>query len=152
MSDLDNPIDPPPGWARDHVERYVRTNGDDGHLWRPGVRALLLTTVGRRSGRARRTPLIYGRDGDRYVVVASKGGHTEHPLWYQNLVAEPHVRVQVGPDVFDAKARAATAAERPRLWSLMAGVWPDYDSYQRRTDREIPVVVLEPVRNGPAPL
>jgi len=142
MDDLDNPIDPPPGWQRDHVDSYVATGGRDGHIWR-GVPTLLLTTVGRRSGKARRTPLIYGRDGDRYLVVASKGGMPEHPAWYENLVADPQVRVQVADEVFDARARTATAEEKPALWRVMAAIWPDYDEYQKRTDRDIPVVVLE---------
>lgn len=142
MTDLSQPVDPPPGWQRDHIERYVATDGADGHLWREDVPTLLLTTVGRRSGQARRTPLIYGRDGDRYLVVASKGGSDEAPLWYTNLSADPRVRVQVGPEVFDATARAADAAEQARLWPVMTAIWPDYDAYQKRTDRPIPVVVL----------
>jgi deazaflavin-dependent oxidoreductase (nitroreductase family) len=142
MSDLDNPIDPPPGWQRDHVDSYVATGGRDGHIWR-GVPTLLLTTVGRRSGKARRTPLIYGRDGDRYLVVASKGGMPEHPAWYENLATDPRVRVQVSDEVFDARARTATAEEKPALWRAMAAIWPAYDDYQAKTDRDIPVVVLE---------
>ena len=146
MPDLDSPIDPAPGWQRDHVRRYVDTDGSDGHEWRPGVYTLLLTTRGRRSGTARRTPLIYGQDGDRYVVVASKGGSDEHPAWYRNLLADPEVRVQVGADRFPARARVATPEERTRLWPTMARIWPGYDAYQAKTHREIPVVVLEPVR------
>src|SRR5947209_69706 len=125
MANLDNPVDPPPGWQRDHVQRYVASSGAEGHEWRPGVPTLLLTTVGRRSGTARRTPLIYGRDDDRYLVVASKGGADDPPAWYLNLLAEPHVRVQVGPDVFDATATTATEQEQPRLWKTMAEIWPD---------------------------
>jgi deazaflavin-dependent oxidoreductase (nitroreductase family) len=138
---FDNPVDPPPGWQRDHIERYIATGGADGHLWR-GVPTLLLTTLGRRSGQARRTPLIYGQDGDRYLVVASKGGSDDPPEWYRNLRADPRVRIQVGPDVFDGTARDATPDEKPRLWKLMAGIWPDYDNYQTRTRRQIPVVVI----------
>jgi deazaflavin-dependent oxidoreductase (nitroreductase family) len=146
MTDLDNPVDAPGGWQREHLERYVASGGTDGHLWRDGVPTLLLTTVGRRTGTARRTPLIYGRHGDRYLVVASKGGADEPPAWYGNLLAHPRVRVQVGPDVFDADAQVATAAEKPELWRVMAEIWPDYDAYQAKTAREIPVVVLTPVR------
>jgi deazaflavin-dependent oxidoreductase (nitroreductase family) len=144
MTDLKDPIDPQPGWQLDHLRRYLETDGSDGHLWR-GVPTLLLTTRGWRSGKARRTPLIYGQDGPRYVVVASKGGSPGHPHWYRNLAADPQVRVQVNGDKFDARARAATPDEKPALWSLMTGIWPDYDEYQTRTEREIPVVILERV-------
>ena len=114
----------------------------DGHIWE-GVPTLLLTTTGRRSSESRTTPLIYGRDGDRYLLVASRGGAPTHPGWYQNLVAQPEVRVQVLADRFKARARAATAAERPALWKAMTAIWPAYEEYQRRTTREIPVVIIE---------
>ena len=130
-----------PGWMADHMRRYLATDGADGHIWN-GVPTLLLTTMGRRSGRSLMLPLIYGTDADRYVVVASKGGHKDHPLWYRNLVAEPNVDVQVAGDRFAARATTATAAERPALWRRMTGIWPAYDEYQAKTDREIPVVVL----------
>jgi deazaflavin-dependent oxidoreductase (nitroreductase family) len=87
--------------------------------------------------------LIYGRDGDNYIVVASKGGAPEHPEWYRNLVANPEVEVQVAADRFMANARTASAEERPKLWALMAEIWPAYNDYQAKTDREIPVVILE---------
>ena len=102
---------------------------------------LLLTTTGRRSGQPRTTPLIYGRAGEKYLIVASRGGAPTHPGWYENLVANPVLRVQVMADRF--KARASTAAERPALWKTMAAVWPPCDEYQQRTAREIPVVILE---------
>jgi deazaflavin-dependent oxidoreductase (nitroreductase family) len=108
-----------------------------------GSKALLLTTKGRRSGDPRTSPLIYGRHGDDYLVVASKGGAPESPAWYFNLEAEPEVEVQVKGDRFKARARTATSDERPELWAVMVGEWPDYDNYQRKTDREIPIVVLE---------
>ncbi len=146
MTDLSKPLDPTSEWARDHVHRYVATDGANGHEWKPGVFTLLLTTAGRRTGQARRTPLIYGRDGGNYLVVASKGGHPTPPDWYTNLRADPHVRVQVGEEVFDATARDADPAEQARLWPAMAEIWPDYDNYQKRTDRQIPIVVLTPVR------
>ena len=133
-----------PDWIRDHLERYIATDGADGHIWR-GVPTLLLTTRGRKSGRWLTLPLIYGRDDDRYVIVASKGGHLDHPAWYKNLEADPEVRLQVAADKFDARARNAEGEERRRLWSLMTDIWPQYDEYQEATDREIPVVVLEPV-------
>ena len=141
-------LDSPQGWVARHIRRYLDSDGADGHEWRPGVYTLLLTTRGRRSGRLRRTALIYGRDGDRYLVVASKGGARTHPLWYLNLTADPEVQVQVGAEKFTARACTAGAEEQPRLWRLMAEIWPDYDHYQRRTSREIPVVILERVENA----
>jgi deazaflavin-dependent oxidoreductase (nitroreductase family) len=143
---FDHPHDPTAVWARDHVHGYVASGGQDpkhGHEWR-GVPTLLLTTVGRRSGEARRTPLIYGRDGDRYVIVASKGGSDAPPGWYVNLTAQPHVRIQVWGDVIDGIAQTAGEDEKPRLWSIMAGIWPAYDEYQNKTKRTIPVVVITP--------
>jgi deazaflavin-dependent oxidoreductase (nitroreductase family) len=139
---LDHPIDPAPGWQLDHVREYVATGGEKGHHWR-GVPTLLLTTVGSKSGQARRTPLIYGESNGHYLIVASRGGTPGHPDWYRNLRAHPRVRVQVGADVFDARARTATPDEKPALWKIMAGIWPDYDNYQKKTTRDIPVVVLE---------
>jgi deazaflavin-dependent oxidoreductase (nitroreductase family) len=126
----------------DHIERYLATNGADGHIWR-GVPTLLLTTTGRRSGEPRLLPLIYGKDGDRYLVVASKGGAADHPAWYKNLVVHPQVDVQVGADKFRGRARTANRDERPRFWRTMTKIWPDYDKYQATTQREIPVVVIE---------
>ena len=104
---------------------------------------LLLHTKGRKTGEPRTTPLIYEEDGDRYVIVASQGGAPTHPSWYQNLEQEPNVELQVLDEVFPAQARTAEGEERERLWQLVNQQWPDYDSYQARTDREIPVVVLE---------
>ena len=130
-------------YGDEHVRRYRETGGELGHIWRRGAKVLLLTTKGRRSGEPRTTPLIYERDGDDYVIVASKGGSSEHPGWYRNLVKEPQVEVQVLDQVFLARARTATGEERERLWRLAARQWPDYDEYTKRTDREIPVVVLE---------
>ena len=128
----------------EHVRSYRETDGEVGHDWRKGSSVLLLTTTGRRSGEPRATPLIYGRRGDDYLVVASKGGSPEPPAWYVNLREQPDVEVQVLGERFPARARTATAEEKPELWQEMVRHWPDYDSYQRRTDREIPVVVLEP--------
>jgi deazaflavin-dependent oxidoreductase (nitroreductase family) len=141
----DEPLESAAGWVRDHVGRYLETEGEDGHEWR-GAPTLLLTTLGRRSGRPRRIALIYGCDGDNYVLVASKGGAPSHPLWYENLTAHPEVRVQVKGERFTARARTAEGEERKRLWPIMTALWPDYDAYQTRTEREIPVVVLEPVQ------
>jgi deazaflavin-dependent oxidoreductase (nitroreductase family) len=138
----EEPFDSPTGWVREHIQRYIATDGQEGHIWK-GVTTLLLTTIGRRSGKPRRTALIYGREGDRYIVVASKGGAEEHPNWYRNLTAHPEVEVQVLGDRFKARARTATAEERPRLWELMAEIWPAYNDYQKKTSRTIPVVILE---------
>jgi deazaflavin-dependent oxidoreductase (nitroreductase family) len=126
----------------EHVRRYRETGGEIGHIWN-GAPCLVLTTR-RRSGAARDTALIYGRDGKSYLVVASRGGAPEHPWWYRDLVAAPVVEVQVLAERFSARARTATPAEKPRLWSIMTSIWPSYDAYQARTDRDIPVVVLEP--------
>ncbi len=127
----------------EHVRKYRETGGEVGHIWREGSTILLLTTTGRTSGEPRTTPLIYAQDGDRYVIVASKGGAPKHPGWYENLAKDPNVELQVMDDVFPARARTAEGEERDRLWRKANEVWPHYDEYQTRTDREIPVVVLE---------
>jgi deazaflavin-dependent oxidoreductase (nitroreductase family) len=132
--------------GRAHVRSYLETDGELGHDWRNGSSVLLLTTTGHRSGKERTTPLIYGRRGDDYLVVASDGGNPEPPAWYVNLSEQPDVEVQVLGDRFPARARTASADEKPELWHEMVGHWPAYDQYQRSTDREIPIVVLEPAR------
>lgn len=134
--------DSPIGWVASHVRGYVESDGKRGHQWR-GVPTLLLTTRGRKSGQLRRTALIYQEDDGRYVVVASLGGADHHPQWYLNLVSDPEVTVQVGADTFTARARTASAEEKPALWKKMTGTWPDYDTYQAKTQREIPVILLE---------
>lgn len=131
-------------FGEEHVRSYRETDGELGHDWREGSSILLLTTTGRRSGEPRTTPLIYGRDGDAYVVVASKGGADEPPGWYVNLQERPDVEIQVLGERLRARARTATAEERPRLWDQMVGHWQHYDEYQRKTTREIPIVLLEP--------
>ena len=131
-------------FGQEHVDRYRQTGGEVGHIWKEGSTILLLTTTGRKSGEPRTTPLIYAQDGDRYVIVASRGGAPKHPSWYLNLEQTPEVEVQVKDEVFPARARTATPEERRRLWPLMAGIWPSYDDYTKKTDREIPVVVLDP--------
>lgn len=130
-------------FGEEHVRRYRETAGEVGHKWKRGSKILLLTTKGRKSGKPRTKPLIYEQDRDRYVIVASKGGAPKHPDWYRNLEKEPYVELQVLDDVFPAGARTAEGEERERLWKLVNQQWPDYDSYQTRTEREIPVVVLE---------
>ncbi len=129
-------------FGQQHVERYRETGGEEGHNWQ-GTTVLILETTGRKSGEPRPTPLIYGEHGEGYVIVASKGGADEPPAWYLNLEAKSEVDVQVRDDRFKARARTATAEEKPELWKLMVERWPQYDEYQEKTDREIPVVVLE---------
>ncbi|SDR27700.1 nitroreductase family deazaflavin-dependent oxidoreductase [Thermostaphylospora chromogena] len=131
-------------YGKEHIERYRQTNGAEGHDWN-GTTTLLLTTVGRRTGREHTTPLIYRPYGDAYLVVASKGGAETPPDWYLNLRQNPEVEVQVKDKVFKARARTATPEEKPDMWRTMTRAWPDYDEYQKKTSREIPVVVLEPV-------
>ncbi|MFE6028925.1 nitroreductase family deazaflavin-dependent oxidoreductase [Streptomyces niveus] len=132
-------------FGKEHVKRYQETDGEVGHEWEKGTTTLILTTTGRKSGEQRSTPLIYRPYGDDVLVVASKGGSDSPPLWYLNIQADPEVRVQVKGDRYTARARTATAEEKPEMWRRMAEVWPDYDEYQTKTDREIPVVVLERV-------
>lgn len=130
-------------FGQEHVDRYRATDGEEGYSWQKGTTILLLTTRGRKSGVERTTPLIFERNGDDYLIVASRGGTDAPPGWYVNLQAEPDVQVQVRGDVFRAHARDATPDEKPELWRKMAAAWPDYDEYQKKTDRDIPVVVLE---------
>jgi deazaflavin-dependent oxidoreductase (nitroreductase family) len=132
-----------PLFGQEHVERYRATDGEEGHEWQ-GTQTLLLTTKGRKSGEARTTPLIYAPYGDdAYAIVASKGGSDAPPAWYLNLSADPEVEVQVKGERFKARARTASSEEKPGLWKTMVAEWPDYDNYQQKTEREIPVVVLE---------
>lgn len=142
MTAQNQPGNRPAGWQKEHMRRYLETNGEDGYLWHD-TPTLLLTTTGRLSGEPRTTPLIFGRDGDRYIVVASRGGAPKHPQWYDNLVTQPEVQVQVRGERFRARAHAATSKEKPELWKLMTAVYPPYDEYQTRTTRVIPVVIIE---------
>jgi deazaflavin-dependent oxidoreductase (nitroreductase family) len=134
--------DSPRGWVAKHVRRYVESDGKRGHRW-SGVNTLLLTTRGRKTGTLHRTALIYGQEGDRYIVVASNGGSKRHPNWYLNLRADPDVSVQVKDERFRARAATASGNERSKLWKQMATIWPEYERYQKRAPREIPVVILE---------
>jgi deazaflavin-dependent oxidoreductase (nitroreductase family) len=129
----------------EHVRRYEETNGEEGYEWQKGAPTLILTTVGRKSGQERKFALIFQEHDGDYVIVASKGGNDKHPGWYLNLEANPEVKVQVKGDKFTAKARTANDAERAVLWPKMTSVWPAYDDYQRKTERKIPVVILERV-------
>jgi deazaflavin-dependent oxidoreductase (nitroreductase family) len=128
-------------FGAEHVRVYRETDGERGYHWR-GTTILLLTTRGRKSGEQRTTPLIHRTDGERWVIVASKGGAPEHPGWYENLLAEPQASIEVKGETIPVTASTAEGEERSRLWSLMAEVWPAYDDYQTKTDREIPVVIL----------
>jgi deazaflavin-dependent oxidoreductase (nitroreductase family) len=142
MDSQDEFTDSPVRWVADHIRRYATSEGKAGHRW-SGVYTLLITTRGRKTGVLRRTALIYGRDGDRYVVVASNGGKDKHPFWYLNLLENPEVHVQVGAEKFVARARPATTEERPRLWELMTSIFSQYENFRKKTSREIPVVILE---------
>ncbi|HEY5626082.1 MAG TPA: nitroreductase family deazaflavin-dependent oxidoreductase [Dehalococcoidia bacterium] len=141
-----------PDWIKDHARLYIESEGREGQMWDssvaggPGpIATLLLATTGRRSGGSRTVPLIYGEADGNYVIVASRGGSKDNPDWYKNLAADPDVSVRVATDVFDAVARTAEGEERAALWAMMAAIFPPYDAYQGRTDRQIPVVVLQPV-------
>jgi proline iminopeptidase len=142
-----------PQWMIEHANRYISSGGTDGHIYAvtpPGyapmnVPSLLLTTTGRKSGEKFIFPLFYGETGGSYIIVASKGGAPEHPGWYRNLLAHPEVEVQVGTKKVKARARTASGAERARLWEKALEFWPPYADYQKKTEREIPVVVLDPI-------
>jgi deazaflavin-dependent oxidoreductase (nitroreductase family) len=141
-----------PDWIKNHVARYLASDGADGYMWDASlgggkglVPTLLLTTTGRKSGNALTLPLIFGHFGTHYVVVASKGGAPTHPSWYLNLQANPEVRMQVKAEKFTARAHTADAAERATLWPKMVEIYGPYEQYQTKTDRQIPVVVLTPV-------
>ena len=136
MAELDDEL-----FGAEHVRVYRDTNGERGYHWR-GTEILLLTTRGHSSGAERTTPLIHRADRGRWIIVASKGGAPEHPAWYENLLAEPDAEIQVLGEQIPVRASTAEGEERARLWSLMSEVWPAYDEYQARTEREIPVVVL----------
>jgi deazaflavin-dependent oxidoreductase (nitroreductase family) len=142
-----------PGWILEHANRYIASGGTDGHMYKatvPGrgeitAPSLLLTTTGRKSGDKFIFPLFYGTDGGSYFVIASKGGAPEHPGWYRNILANPDVEVQVGTKKMNARARTTAGEERLRLWKKALEFWPPYADYQLKTEREIPVVVLDPI-------
>lgn len=126
----------------EHTQKYKETGGQTGHDWQ-GTQVLLLTTTGRKSGEPRELPLIYGKSGDDYLIVASKGGADAPPAWYLNLEADPRVELQVRDERFPARARVATPEEKAEMWKTMTVEWPAYDEYQTKTEREIPIIVLE---------
>ena len=129
--------------GEDHIRAYRESGGQVGYLWN-GVPSLLLTTSGRKTQQRRTSALIFGRDGDDYLVVASTGGAPRHPSWYLNLVANPEAEIQVMAEVITVTARTASDEEKPRLWKIMTDSWPNYDVYQTRTERVIPLMVLSP--------
>jgi len=129
-------------FGQEHIDRYEATDGKEGHDWE-GTKTLILTTTGRKSGEPRKAPLIYGEHDGDYLVVASKGGADEPPAWYVNLKADPSATIQVWGEKLAVTARDATDAEKAELWPIMTAEWPAYDEYQKKTDRPIPVVVLE---------
>ena len=141
-----------PAWIREHLARYIASDGADGYLWDASlgggegmVATLLLTTTGRKSGEPLTLPLIFCKTEHGYAVIASKGGAPAHPAWYLNLQDDPRVHVQVKAEKFEARARTADPQERAALWQKMVEIYPPYDKYQAATSREIPVVILEPV-------
>jgi len=127
----------------EHVRQYEATDGQTGYEWN-GTHILILRVTGRKSGELRKTPLIFGRDGASYVLIASKGGAPDHPGWYENLTAQPDIEIQVKGEILPVRARTATADEKRRLWPIMVKDWPDYDKYQKATPRDIPLVILGP--------
>lgn len=136
--------DSPTGWVAKHIRSYVESDGETGQVFN-GLPALLLTTTGRKSGQRRRTALYFGENDGRYLLVASDGGSAGHPAWYLNLEANPEVEVQLGAEVFAARARTAGPDEKPALWKQMAEMFPRYDLYQGKAGREIPLVIVERV-------
>ncbi len=136
MADSDDDL-----FGAEHVRAYRASGGEHGYHWR-GTTILLLTTVGRKSGEQRTTPLIHITDGGRWVVIASKGGTPDHPDWFKNLSQNPEIEIQVEDEVIPVAAEVIEGDERERLWEAMTEVWPDYDNYQEKTDRRIPVVAL----------
>ena len=133
----------PSDHARTQAERFEASGGREANTLR-GVPIIVLTTVGARTGKLRKTPLMRVEHEGRYAVVASMGGAPNHPVWFHNVVAHPRVELQDGADRRDYDARELTGTERAEWWARATAVWPDYDSYQARTDRVIPVFLLEP--------
>ena len=143
---LDGDYEPSPwDWVSTQVEQYERTGGREGGLLE-GKPVVILTTRGRKTGRLRKSALMRVEHDGRYAVVASMGGAPKHPVWYLNLVADPKVTLQDGDQVFTMRARTATPEERRDWWPVATAAWPPYDGYQTKTDREIPLVLFDPVR------
>jgi deazaflavin-dependent oxidoreductase (nitroreductase family) len=131
-------------YGAEHIERYEATDGAEGYDFGDhGAHILILTTIGRKSGEERKNALIYREVDGGYAIVSSKGGAPQHPDWHFNLEADPNVKVQIKADKFAAKARIASDEERAAIWPKMAEIWPDYNEYTKKTDRIIPIVILE---------
>jgi deazaflavin-dependent oxidoreductase (nitroreductase family) len=138
------PLDSAMDWVAEHTRKYVESGGEDGYMWR-GFPTVVLTTTGRKSGDLRRNALIYGKDGDDFILIASYGGRPTHPLWYLNLVADPSVTIQERADVISGVAETVPEGEeRDRLWAQMVSIFPPYAEYQAKTERRIPVVRVTP--------
>ncbi len=138
------PLDSAMDWVAEHTRKYVESGGEDGYMWR-GFPTVVLTTTGRKSGDLRRNALIYGKDGDDFILIASYGGRPTHPLWYLNLVADPSVTIQERADVISGVAETVTEGEeRDGLWAQMVSIFPPYAEYQAKTERRIPVVRVTP--------
>jgi deazaflavin-dependent oxidoreductase (nitroreductase family) len=133
----------PAEWVRNQVELYESTGGADGNTLR-GKPVIILTTVGNKSGKIRKTPLMRVEHNGSYAIVASQGGAPKHPVWYHNVVADPNVHLQDGPEPKKYVAHEATGDEKALWWERATAVWPDYDEYQTKTDRPIPLFVLDP--------
>lgn len=138
-------------WIERHLKTYLETDGADGHLLdftrgggRPETPTLILKTIGRRTGEPHLTPLIYGRHGREIVVIGSKGGAPAHPAWYLNLTSRPEVSFQVADKKYRGSWREAEGAERTQVWNEMVELYPPYQAYQAGTDRQIPVILLDP--------
>ncbi len=139
-----------PDWITSHVRTYLESGGTKGHMWDstpmggPGeLPCLLLAAKGRKTGKTTTLPLLYGTTGESFVIVASRGGAPEHPGWFLNLQATPEVSIMVGPQTCAVRARVAEGAEREELWQRMVEIYPPYTDYQAKTERRIPVVVLD---------
>ncbi|MGW3244111.1 nitroreductase family deazaflavin-dependent oxidoreductase [Streptomyces sp. NPDC001070] len=137
----------PESWVREQVERYESSGGTDGTTLR-GKPVIILTTRGAKSGKIRKSPLMRVEHDGRYAVVASLGGAPKHPVWYHNVVADPRVELQDGPERWDMTAREVFGEEKAQWWDRAVEAWPDYADYQKKTEREIPVFVLEPAAGG----
>ncbi|CAL9351674.1 F420H(2)-dependent quinone reductase [Streptomyces sp. enrichment culture] len=147
---LDGEYEPSPTqWVREQVELYESSGGTEGTTLRDtGLPVIVLTTRGARSGKVRKTPLMRVEHEGRYAAVASLGGAPKHPVWYFNVLADPRVELQDGPVKRDMTAREVTGAEKAAWWERAVAAFPPYADYQRKTEREIPVFVLEPADAG----
>lgn len=144
---MDNYIPSPQRWVADQVERYEKSGGTDGLTLRDtGLPVIIVTNRGQKTGAIRKTPVMRVKDGNNYILVASKGGAPEHPQWYFNLKADPHVEIRDKTEVYKMRVREVVDAdERNRLWKLAVQAYPPYQEYQTKTSRLIPVFIAEPV-------